>query len=837
MDGRRQLSLGWQMCSTPLGECADPTALLSAPRSWIPASAPSTVAGSLRAAGLWSLASAERQFDDEDWWFRLPFSVDEADLRDEAIIGFDGLATIAEVWLNGKSLLSSANMFIAHECSVGKLPGSKNDLMICFRALTSHLKLKRPRPAWRAPMVAHQQLRWVRTTLLGRTPGWSPPAAAVGPWRGVWLSTQRRVRVSGANLSTSLAGDTGRVTIACTIEGHADVAPKLELSLVRGSNRFNTNLSRVGANNFRAELTIPKPDLWWPHTHGEPALYDAHLVLTVPGQTPQTHALGSVGFRTVELDAQDGNFQLSINGVRVFCRGASWMPIDPVTLHSAAGAYEAALKQVREAGMNMLRVSGTAVYEHDDFYSWCDQIGILVWQDFMFANMDYPGQDAEFRASVSAEIRQFLGRIRGRPSVVVLCGNSEVEQQAAMWGAQREHWQPQLFHDTIATLARDECPGVPYWPSSTHGGAFPHESTEGTSSYYGVGAYLRPLEDARRASVRFATECLAFANVPEPATIDKMPGASALRVHHPMWKARTPRDHSAGWDFEDVRDFYFKSLFGIDPLAIRYADHERYLALSRVVSGEIMANAMHEWRRASSTCNGALIWFLRDLWEGAGWGIVAADGLPKSAYYYLRRALQPTAAWITDEGNNGLELHLANESGSALAATLCISLYRNGSDLVEQITRDITLQARVTTALPLASLSDHWRDLSFAYRFGPPSVDLIHIKLADHLGKDVCEHHYLPLGLRSLGFQDIGLTANANPLPGGGAELRLRSNHYAHAVTVEARGYGASDQYFPLAPKSDRIIQLNPLEGAELPPFRCQVRALNSPAIVNVTLR
>ncbi len=486
--------------------------------------------------------------------------------------------------------------------------------------------------------------------------------------------------------------------------------------------------------------------------------------------------------------------------------------------------------------MNMLRVSGTAVYEHDHFYSLCDRLGILIWQDFMFANMDYPGQDDAFRVSVTTEIRQFLGRIRARPSIVVLCGNSEVEQQAAMWGARRELWQPQLFHTTIRNFVKEECPSVPYWPSSAHGGAFPHDATEGTSSYYGVGAYLRPLEDARRASVRFATECLALANIPEPATIDKMPGASALRVHHPIWKGRTPRDQSAGWDFEDVRDFYFSSLFETSPLATRYSDHERYLALSRVVSGEVMANTMNEWRRADSTCNGALIWFMRDLWEGAGWGIVGADGLPKCAYYYLRRALQPVAVWITDEGTNGLQLHLANESGSPSAATLSVSLYRNGSDLVEQTKRDITLQARVTTALPLTSLFDHWIDLSVAYRFGPPAVDLIHTRLCDQLGKELSEHHYLPLGLRSFGFHDVGITAMANPLPlGGGVELELRSNHYAHAITVDARGYCASDQYFSLTPRIDKKVQFSPWILRTPASFRCQVRAINSPAVINVT--
>ena len=160
-------------------------------------------------------------------------------------------------------------------------------------------------------------------------------------------------------------------------------------------------------------------------------------------------------------------------------------------------------RRVVDAGMNMIRVGGTMVYESDDFYDLCDEHGVLVWQDFMFANMDYP-DDAGFSALVDVEVNQALARLQARPSLAVLCGSSEGEQQAAMWGAPRELWAAPLFHQALPARARGFCPDVAYWPSSAHGGAFPHQPSAGTTSYYGVGAYLRPLEDARLSEVRFA---------------------------------------------------------------------------------------------------------------------------------------------------------------------------------------------------------------------------------------------------------------------------------------------------------------------------------------------
>ena len=813
--------------------------------SWVPTPAPATAAACLRAAHLWSLDTPARRFDAEDWWYRLRFTAPERAAHEELVLGFEGLATVADAWLNGQHLLSSDNMFVAHERRIDTSPGGANELLVRFRSLDRLLEAKRPRPKWRAPMVENQQLRWFRTTLLGRTPGWSPPAAAVGPWRPVWLETRALVRATDLVVRTGVDGAKGWIEVAGTFERIADTRiTNIALVVTRGGEQRHSIPLRGVANSdaYGGRLEIPDVALWWPHTHGEPALYDVRLTLSVgsgvdPGEIDIE--LGSVGFRTVSVETRDGDFALHVNGVPIFCRGACWTPLDPVVLDSGAAieSLRATLGQVRAAGLNMLRVGGTMVYESDAFLDLCDANGILLWQDFMFANMSYPETDSAFAASVTTEARQQLGRLAARPCLAVLCGNSEGEQQAAMWGAARESWAPPLFHEHLPMLAREYCPDVPYWPSSAHGGSFPHESNTGTSSYYGVGAYLRPLEDARRAEVRFASECLAFANIPEERTIATMPGGPSIRCHHPGWKARTPRDLGAGWDFDDVRDHYLSTVFGVNPLELRYGDHERYLALSRVVSGEVMASTFAEWRRKRSSCRGGLLWFWRDLWPGAGWGVIDALGIPKAAYYYLRRVSQPVAVFISDEGNNGLYLHVANESASTLAATLELKLYRNGETNVGSAARALTVAGRETLEIPAATLFSGFLDLSYAYRFGPPPHDIVVATLTAMDGASLAQSFHFIGGLSASRELDIGLTATAAAHDANTFEVKIATKRFAQSVWIEVEGFHADDAYFHLAPGSDKSVMLHRTPNEPERPLRGRVHALNSHTPAKIELR
>ena len=168
-----------------------------------------------------------------------------------------------------------------------------------------------------------------------------------------------------------------------------------------------------------------------------------------------------------------------VNGTNVFCRGACWTTPDIVTLGAGEARYNSLLALAKAAGMNMLRVGGTMTYEADAFYDACDRLGILVWQDFMFANMDYPASDAAFLRTVHEEATSNVARLRRHPSLAVLCGNSEVEQQAAMVGIPSDQPVHELFRTKLPAMCEAAAPGVPYWTSSPSGGALPFHTDSG----------------------------------------------------------------------------------------------------------------------------------------------------------------------------------------------------------------------------------------------------------------------------------------------------------------------------------------------------------------------
>lgn len=881
---REEVASGWRLTSTAPNTAQKPSDLDRLGLVWRAAAVPGTVASALRAPGNGAAAGAgenapasapapirvglartearsdvdasiSQDLESRDWWYRTSLALGPA--TDPARPGsgaarrrlrFEGLATLADVFLGDQHVLTSSNMFQSHEIDVTELleqAGGRTEaeLAIRFRALRPALAARRPRPRWRTRLVRDQNLRWFRTSFLGRMPSMGVDMPAVGPYRPVVLVNDMHLVVDSADVRAEcLPGEPARGLVRARLEvrplgGDAAHVRSARLQVGESSAELAVVPGDDGRVTLSGELRVAQPKLWWPHTHGAPNLYPARALLLGPDGAPIEVDLGALGFRRIERITSDADdFGVTVNGVPVFCRGACWTTVDVAALGGEAGAYRRALTLARDAGMNMLRIPGNTLYEDDLFYELCDELGILVWQDFMFANLDYPIDDATFAESVKREVRGFLDRVQVRPCLAVLCGGSEVEQQAAMLGLDRALWSSRLTAEVLPEAVQALRPDVLYVPNSPTGGALPFEPRSGVTHYYGVGAYLRPLTDARLAGVRFASECLAFSNVPDRTAHERWMAPGEAPVHHPRWKASVPRDVGAGWDFEDVRDHYLRLLFGVDPVALRWTDPERYLELSRVVTGEVMAATFAEWRRPGSSCRGGLVWLYQDIAPGAGWGVVDEQLRPKPAWFALRRAFDSVSLFFSDEGLNGLDVHLVNDTQDVLRGEVDLSFLRDGEIRVAAARVPAEVGPRSAQRWSAAALLPGFFDTTYAYRFGPPAhraaVALFRGAGERGAGPGIPLERsafHFPLGLPSDRDPDLGLEAEARLGPDGEPWLWVRTKKLALAIEIELEQVPQEtlmpeDNYFHLPPSTERCVRVGSGAVGRLKGF---VRALN----------
>ncbi len=711
--------------------------------------------------------------DSEDHWFRTRVSATR-----ETTLRFSGLATVCDVFIDRELVLQSESMFLEHELPIDS---GEHEVFVCAHALTPLLRIARkPRPRWRSRVPVDGNLRWFRTSLLGRAPGFSPGPPLVGPWRSVTLVDPADPRV---DVRSAFDGRDGLVTVRC-----AESLGELDVTVGGVTERLS-----AGGGTIR----VAAPELWWPHTHGEPLLHEVRV------QADGAEVRRNVGFRSLTHSAnlEHEGLDLHVNGVAVFARGAVWTP-------TGAGDAYATLKRARDAGLNMIRVVGTMVYEDATFHDACDELGLLVWQDLMFANMDYPFGDETFASMVDMEVRQALNEVAGRPSLAVVCGNSEIEQQVAMLGLPPELGRSQFFTSTLPDIMTSLGIDAAYLPSAPTGGTFPFRTDRGVANYFGVGAYLRDVADVRRACVRFASECLAFANVPDEAPVDRSAGVM--------------RDVGADWDFADVRDHYLHMLHGVTP------DDADYWEQARVVTGELMALVFGEWRRAKSSCTGAIVLWLRDLVPGAGWGLLDSDGRPKAAWHHLRRAVAPTALWFVDEGLNGLALHMANDAADSVRATLRVALYRDEHLLVGEVETEVLLEPHSVVECDTEELLGRFVDIGYAYRFGELQQDVV-VATLHHEGNELSKAFFSPIRdgrRRRERAEALGLCASATVRTDGVIGVQITAARLVHGVRIRMPGFEADDDSFALEPARERTVALRSC-GADAAARTLRVTALN----------
>ena len=509
-----------------------------------------------------------------------------------------------------------------------------------------------------------------------------------------------------------------------------------------------------------------------------------------------------------------------------FVAGTCWTVSDYLSLNATREVLEKQLTLMRDAGINMIRVGGTMVYESDEFYELCDQLGLLVWQDFMFASMDYPITDDEFANNVKAEAAFQLRRLSSHACISIYCGNTDVEAQAAMYGMPQEIWHNQLFSEWLPQLCKQLHSQVPYIASSPTGGAMPFHLNSGVTHFWANGAYMLPTTDTNKTQVRFASEGMGLSHIPEDETIFQSIGKSTLFPYDNEWEKRIPRDLGAGWDFNDIRDSYLEELFNVNPVRLRRHNVDRYIELSRIVTGEVISRVFSYWRSFNSQCNGGLIWFNRDFWPCAGFGIIDSFNRPKAAYYQLKNVWSKQCVILQNEGLDGATITVVNESQTALNGLIEITLIKNASTLVSQAEQTISVGPNCKSYISVDQMLGRFYDTGYAYKFGTPQFDVIACRLLDPENNVISESFLFPETLALPKLDNVEVSAIGVVQSDGKICLTIKSNSFLQFVQINIKNFQAENNYFHLLPNNDKTILLVPVE-TDVKKFRGQLDAIN----------
>ena len=594
-----------------------------------------------------------------DWVIRRQFVVDRTDL----VLVVSMLDTLAEVVVNGVSVLHAANMFRSFRVDLSAvLHVGTNDIEIRFGNVVAEAARLQAAQPYFVPFSANNTP--IHNGNMLRKPScdfgwdWNIALAPFGVYGDIGLEPAVAARI--ASVVVDQVHTPGRVVVSVTaeIEGEAD------------GETVNMTLAGVSANGVikrgvaRAELVIDHPVLWWPAGSGAQVLHD--LVLTHNAQKEHRKC----GLRDARLvtqkDAAGLGFKFAINGRDIFARGANWIPADALAGRITPENTRDLLQSAVDANMNMIRVWGGGRYEPDWFYDLCDELGLMVWQDFMFSCHIYPATDV-FLADVAVEVREQSLRLHHHASLVLWCGDNELIGALTWFPETRANRDQYLvgydrLNRTIETALKSAVPGAVWWPSSPSPGPMDfgdawHDDSKGDMHFWSVWHEGRDFDHYRDVSPRFCSE-FGFQSYPSMDVIRRFADPADFNIAAPVMESH---QKNAGGNARIAETMFRYFRFPVD--------FENFVYLSQVQQGLAIKTAVTHWRSLKPHCMGALIWQLNDTWPVCSWSSLDHGGGWKLLHHMAREFFQPVLVTAVPV-RGGFDLRAVNDGAEAIDLTV-----------------------------------------------------------------------------------------------------------------------------------------------------------------------
>lgn len=802
-------------------------------QEWLQAKVPGCVHTDLLSNGLIKdpfYEDNERELqwiDKEDWQYQTMFTLSEKEVGLNSRLVFHGLDTYTNIYLNGHEILATDNMFRTYKVDIRPFAKvGENELLITFRSpvkedIPKLAALGYPLPASnddsKTGGLGDQQISiFARKAPYHYGWDWGPRFVTSGIYRPVELVLFEAAKINDVYIQQDvIEEDKAELTIQFEVEVQQEGTYTFDVETKGVQESISVPLTE-GIHQQEIKATIRNPKRWFTHDLGDPYLYDFSFVIEQEGKKLD-QIKKKVGLRKVRLvrepDEFGESFYIELNDIPVFVKGANHIPNDSFITEVTYERFKREIESALFAHMNMLRVWGGGVYEANEFYQLCDEAGIMVWQDFMFACSMYPGDEA-FLNNVEQEAIDQLRRLRNHPSIVLWCGNNEIDsawahyEENGGWGWKQAYTTEQrekiwgdyqkIFHGILQEQTTKWVPNEPYWPSSPmrkqSSDAEQHAlkaSGTGDLHYWEVWHGKQPFESYRENVSRFVSE-YGFQSFPEKKTVDSFLTEQDYQIDSvPMLH------HQKNGDGNHLIDTYMKEYLP------KPKDFLGFLYMSQVLQADGIKHAIEAHRERKPFCMGTLYWQINDCWPVASWSSVDYYGRFKALHYQVRRSFEPILL-TTVRVDDTLVVHGINDHLFAVNGTLRVQLRHLDGTVKKSIDMDLTLEKQSSQVLLEIESDSFLEGLD-------PDTHLLDVKLI----KDthvLANTYYYFVKTKDLPIQKGRLTIE----PIAKHTFIVTSSVYQRALQLVANVEGYfSDNYFDLLPNESKIVEFYPSKIGE----------------------
>ena len=767
--------------------------------------------------------------DKEDWVYETCFTLAADMMRKENMeLVFEGLDTYADVYLNDECILKADNMFRRWSIPVRQYIREENNILKVY----FHSPVKIDVPKWDAlpyqyPASNDQSenggLFNKKISIFARKAGyhygwdWGPRLVTSGIWRPVYIRAWSDSRINDVFIEQKEVG-AGRAVIAGHVELDADkdmdgvLVTITDEATGRVLGERQADLKR-GTNRVTVDFVLHKPKLWWSNGLGEPFLYRFRTDIIAGGELldSKTERVGIRSLKVVHQPDKDGHtFYIELNGRPVFAKGANYIPSDNFLPRVTPENYKKTILDAAGVNMNMLRVWGGGIYENDVFYDLCDEYGIMIWQDFMFACSMYPAEGA-LLDNIRQEAVDNVKRLRNHACIALWCGNNECQDAWLGWGWKREIerqnkeyadkiWAQyrQQYHVTLPGVVREYAPGTFYWPSSPF--AFEGEmsgTTDGDRHYWSVWHGKAPISDYDSEKSRFFSE-YGFQSFPEFESVKR------YAPYPEDWDIRSEvmMSHQRGGDHANgLIETYLLNEYK------KPRDFRAFLYMNHVLQGDAIKTAIESHRRQMPYNMGTLFWQHNDCWPVASWASRDYYGRWKAQHYYVRKAYDDILISPVVEGDD-LKVYAVSDRLENTSGRLQLQVCQFDGTVVRHWDKSVGISgndSRVCFSAPLAKLLEG-ADRGTVY---------VRVDYTDKSGR-VYHNNYCLGKQKDMDYPKVDLQTEVRPIEGG-YEVTVSADKFARAVCLSVADNESvySDNYFDVQPKSSVQVQVKTRLSAE----------------------